>query len=458
MQKGSLKMLMFKIGALSIALALPALAAAQNETRDTIPIGSAPQPTTVVSAEPQDRVEDEKQYKAMQRAAYEKAGGFGLITLGFSKPEKVMLCDTIAQGYPVFAAQETDREQRIAKFNDVWRFEQRLKGPLAEAEAELGQGNLSSAKLKSNQAMNLLSMVGDPLLEASDVREEDDLMHMWAKNLAFRCGQMLDEWGIAQVSGEAPADYIKEKTRFRFRGADYAATFKDTDLAPYAREMCGDGDLPDFSDAPLDQRGLEGMSLLDWAIECDDKVAFEALIVAGADLSAIGLFEDPPLVRTATEKRLWYLTKLLDAGVNPDAMGRTETALRAATSDYGAMNYGGDTRAAYNLLRERGASLNFPSFRESMWDEWGLHGRNGGWNLILEHWDEFESDPVELASLAEEVLKGRLNWLKDQKPQARKVKKFLIEQYGVCFPVGNTYEMAKDERGFVIQPDCPTKP
>jgi hypothetical protein len=138
-------------------------------------------------------------------------------------------------------------------------------------------------------------------------------------------------------------------------------------------------------------------------------------------------------------------------------MGVSDTALKAATSDLDAMNSGGDTRAAFNLLRARGASLNFPNYGDSMWYQWGLHKRHDGWASILKHWDEFDSDPVELASLAEAVLEGRLEWLKDQMADAAKVKALLISEHGVCFPVGRTFEMAKDERGFVIQPDCPKR-
>jgi hypothetical protein len=213
----------------------------------------------------------------------------------------------------------------------------------------------------------------------------------------------------------------------------------------------------DFTAAPLDQRGENGMSLLDWAVECEDRAAFDALIAAGMDLNAPGLWKSPPVVNSATEKRLWYLTRLLDSGASPDAVGAGQSALEKATSDLDAINFGGDARAAFNLLRARGASLNFPDFQGSMWWQWGLHDRNGGWATILKHWDEFASDPVEMASLAESVLEGHLNWMNHQKDKAAKVKALLIEQHGVCFPVGRTYDMAKDERGFRIQPDCPTR-
>ncbi|MEL7445425.1 MAG: hypothetical protein AAGK02_06380 [Pseudomonadota bacterium] len=413
--------------------------------------GYAEPPPEIEFVEPTP--EELEAYEAMQRAAYEKHGSLGIITLGRDRSEIVVLCDTIAQSYSAAAAEETDRDERIAKFGDVWRFEQRVAQPLAEAKIDLGDDGYERATRQSYESMSLLSMMPDPLMEKSDI-QPGNVMHVWARNLAFRCGQMLDEWGIPRVNADPPLEYIRTMTRFRYRGADYTKIFENTDLVNYAQDMCNDGVAPNFTGAPLDQRGYEGMSLLDWAIECNDRRSFEALVAAGADLDATGLWEDPPLVRTASEGRLWYLTKLLDAGVNPDTMGRTETALRAATSDLDAINYGGDTRAAFNLLRERGATLSFPNFQKSIWQEWGLHETR--WDLILEHWDEFESDPVEMAGLLEGYLDGDWAWAKMEfEGEARQVKTLLIDLHGVCFPVGNTYEMERDERGFLIQSNCP---
>jgi hypothetical protein len=398
------------------------------------------------------------EFEPLQREAYKKYGPLGLVTLDMDRSEIVVMCHTVAQGYAAFAGEETDRERRVGKFAEVWRFEQRLQGPLEQARSALGERGYDRAVTTSNEAMGLLSMMGDPQLkedlQSGELKIGEDLMFGWVTGLAARCGQMLDEIDIARVSGDPPAEYIVSKTGFRYRGADYAAIFANTQLAPFAKTMCRDGAAPDFSGAPLDQRGYEGMSLLDWAIECNDRASFDALIAAGFDLDAKGLYEDPPLVTTASEKRLWFLTRLLDEGVSPDMMGRTETALVAANRDLDAINYGGDTRAAFNLLRERGATLNFPSFKDSMWYRWGLHETR--WDLILKHWDEFESDPVELASDLEYYLSGKMNWAKkEHESAAHQVKAFLIKKYGVCFPVGKTFEMKMNERGFRIQPDCP---
>ena len=415
-------------------------------------------PPTVIRTGPDSRAADPETitaYEAQQQEALEKYGAFGLVTLGMKKPEIVVLCETVAEGFAMFAAEDTDRDSRQAKFGEVWRFEQRLAEPLEQARKTLGESGYQRAKRRSNQAMGLLSMISEPHMEAEVRAAPDDLMYLWVKGLAFRCGQRLDEWGVATASGNPPPEYIEAKSGFRYRGADYVTTFADTGLGAFAKSMCREGAAPDFNGAPLDQRGKEGMSLLDWAIECDDRASFDALITAGFDLEAKGLWEDPPLVRVASEKRIWYLRRLLDEGVKADSMGRRGTALMTANRDLDAINFGGDTRAAFNLLRERGASLNFPNFRESMWQQWSLHETR--WDLILEHWDEFESDPVELADDLEYYLSGDMNWAKMEfEDAAREVKKLLISEHGACFPVGNAHQMKTDERGFRIQPNCPT--
>ena len=393
------------------------------------------------------------EFEALQRKAFEKYGALGVVTLGMDRPEIIVLCHTVAQTFAIIAAEENDRDRRIAKLVEVWRFEQRIAEPLEQARKTLGESGYNRALAKSSQSMNLLSMMPDPQLEQG-LQTDDELMFVWATTLAARCGQMLDEMGIAQVSASPPPEYFEVKTRFRYRGADFAEIFADTELGSYAKDMCRGGPAADFAGAPFDQRGYEGMSLLDWAIECDDRASFDALIAAGFGLDAKGLWEDPPLVRTASEKRLWFLRRLLDEGVSPDTMGRTKTALLTASDDLDAINSGGDTKAAFNLLRERGASLNYPNFQDSIWNRWSLHETR--WDLILEHWDEFESDPVELASVLEYYLSGDMNWArKETAGAARQVKALLAEEYGVCFPVGEAFQMKNDERGFRIQPDCP---
>lgn len=395
------------------------------------------------------------QIESLRRRAFEKYGPLGVITLGMSQPEVIVLCHTVAESFGGFAAAETDRDSRMAKFVGVWRFQQRLVKPLEQARKTLGESGYNRAVRQSGEGMNLLSMMPDPKLK-QELKAGGDLMFVWMTGLASRCDQMLDEMGIAKVTGDPPPAYFETKTRFRFRGADYAEIFAGTGLGPYAEKMCRGGAAPDFAGAPLHQRGHQGMSLLDWAIECEDRAAFDALIAAGIDLNANGLWGDPPLVSTASEKRLWFLTRLLDEGAKPDAMGQRETALVTAMSDLDAINSGGDTRAAFNLLRERGASLNFPVFDRSVWRRWGLHETR--WDLILEHWEEFKSDPVELASDLEFYLSGKMAWArKEYEGAAREVKARLIKEYGVCFPVGKVFDLKTDQRGFRIQPDCPKR-
>ncbi|UIP05580.1 hypothetical protein LY632_07580 [Erythrobacter sp. SDW2] len=448
-------MRLLTLGLLVASLALPPGALAQHPAESEP--GPAPGPSVQVYAMPADP-KAMAVYEAAQQEAFEKHGPFGVVTMRLNQHEIVVLCQTIAEGYASVAAEDTDHDRRIGKFADVWRFEQRLTEPLARAREALGEDGYASALSTGNQAMVLLSMLGDPQLEqdlqSGAVQADDDLMFGWVTNLAIRCGQRLDDMGIDRVSGDPPPEYIETMTGFRYRGATYAKVFAGTGLVRFAKAMCREESAPDFTGAPLDQRGEEGMSLLDWAIECNDRVAFDALIAAGFDLDATGLYEDPPLVRTASEKRLWFLSRLLDEGVSPDTMGRTKSALVEANDDLDAINFRGDTRAAFNLLRARGATLSFPTFRDSMWYQWSLHETR--WDLILRHWDEFESDPVELASDLEFYFSGEMNWAKKEHAAAAgEVKKLLVEQYGVCFPVGKPFEMETDERGFRMQPDCP---
>lgn len=349
-------MRLFALGLLVASLAVPPSALAQDPVEPMLD-------QTGVVYDLSDDPEPMEAYEALQQEVLQKHGSFGLVTMHLNENEIVVLCQTIAEGYASFAVEDTDRDRRISKFGDVWRFEQWLLAPLAQAREALGEDGYASAVSTSNQAMGLLSKMGDPQLEqdlqSRAVQAEDDLMFGWVTNLAIRCGQRLDTMGIARVSGEPSAEYLDNMTGFRFRGAGAAEIFAGTALVPYAGAMCRGEAAPDIMGAPLDQRGLEGMSLLDWAIECDDRASFDTLIAAGFDLDAKGLWEDPPLVRTASEKRLWFLTRLLDEGVNPDTMGQRESALVEANRDLDAINFGGDTRAAFNLLRARGATLTF---------------------------------------------------------------------------------------------------
>jgi hypothetical protein len=384
----------------------------------------------------------------------QERGVFGHFLLDLDESRRALACGDIAEYLANASATAADPRKRAERLPAAWRLNQRVASAQAQAKATLTKREIDRFELEFSQAMDVASLIPDPEMMKSKDFSESNFLFQYASALAMRCHQSLDENGVPDVSSEPPPEYIERHNRFRFRGMDYVIAFGGTAMEPYAKAICSGTSEFDFSGAPLEQRGYNMMSLLDWAVECEDKAAFEALIAAGFDLDAPGLWDNPPVVNSATEKRLWFLRRLLDAGANPDAMGNTKPALAEAMSDLDAINSGSDTRAAFNLLRERGASLNFPEFAKSVWFEWGLFGRNDGWSNILEHWDEFESDPVQLANLAEEVLEGDLEWLEPQKPQARKVKDLLIEEYNVCFPVGDILTMAKDERGFLIQPNC----
>ena len=419
-------------------------------------------PPSVTIAEVPELTRAERRAAKAAEAEYNKRiqqrGVFGAFLMDLDAPRRALACGRVADMLADGAAAAADPRKRTERLPQAWRLNQRVTAAREQALTTLTEDQIAIFDYDLGEVMNLSSMVPDPEYAQRDLDvSEGGFLYQFASMHALRCHQSLDENRVPDDTSQPTPEYIDRHTRFRFRGMDYAAAFAETQLAPYAKSICRNQAAFDFTGAPLDQRGLEGMSLLDWAIECEDRAAFDALIGAGFDLDAPGLWKSPPVVNSATEKRLWYLTRLLDAGASPDALGAGRSALEEATGDLDAINFRGDPRAAFNLLRARGASLNFPDFQGSMWLQWGLHDRNEGWTAILQHWDEFASDPVEMASLAEAVLVGHLNWMNDQKDEAAKVKALLIEQYGVCFPVGRTYEMAKDERGFRIQPDCPTR-
>lgn len=395
----------------------------------------------------------QKEFEALRKAAFEQYGSVGIMLLGQSNPQKVIFCSAVAQAHSGIAGAATDAAVREARFGDVWRLEERLAKPLEDAKRDLGDESFKRQQDEAGQAIGILSMMPDP--KAEELYEETgDLMYAFSGSLAFRCGQVLDDMGIPRVESEPPADYIAEKTRYRWRGLTYDQVFADTDLAPFAKNMCIEGASPDFASAPLDQRGKEGMSLLDWAIQCNDQASFEALVQAGADLNARGLWQDPPLVNSASKAKIWFLERLLDEGVNPDTEGRSGTALSEAYKDLDASNAGDNSRAAFHLLRERGASLNFPNFGRSMWSKWAYRFQTP----ILENWEEFDSDPVDLGSIISFSMSE--GWIQEKHlPAAEEIINRLTEDFGVCFPIERKQisEWRRDERGFKVQPDCPTE-
>jgi len=158
------------------------------------------------------------------------------------------------------------------------------------------------------------------------------------------------------------------------------------------------------------------------------------------------------LVNSASKAKIWFLTRLLDEGVNPDTQGRSDTALKRAYNDLDAINAGDTSRVAFNLLRSRGASLSFPNFHRSIWSEWAFRFPTP----ILENWDEFDSDAVELGSMISFGMSA--GWVQEKHlPAAEEVVKRLNRDFGVCFPIESKpdSEWDRDERGFKVQTDCP---
>lgn len=445
-----------------LAGAAAILLAQQVMAQDAVMIAPPPPPITFTIVEAPEPTRAERRAAKAAEAAYMKLvqerGVFGAFLMELDAPQRAIACGEITETLAQGSAAAADPRERAERLPQAWRLSQRVAAARKQAMTTLSEREIALLKNELGQVMTMSSLVPDPGYAKSELDvSEGGFLFQFAAMHARRCHQSLDENGVPDDTSQPTPEYIDRHTRFRFRGMDYEAVFAETDLGPYAQGICRNQAAFDFSAAPLDQRGKNGMSLLDWAVECEDRAAFDALIAAGMDLDAPGLWKSPPVVNSATEKRLWYLTRLLDSGASPDAVGAGRSALEKATSDLDAINFRGDPRAAFNLVRARGASLNFPDFQGSMWRQWGLHDRNEGWDLILKHWDEFASDPVEMASLAESVLEGHLNWMNDQKDKAARVKALLIAQYGICFPVGRPYEMAKDERGFRMQPDCPTR-
>lgn len=424
-------------GAAAIMLAQPAMA------QDEVMREPAPPPPTFTIIDAPEPTRAERRAAKAAEAAYMKRvqerGVFGAFLMELDAPQRAIACGEIAETLAQGAAAAAEPRERAERLPQAWRLSQRVAAAREQAMTTLSEREIARLKNELGQVMTMSSLVPDPEYAKIELDvSEGGFLFQFAAMHAQRCHQSLDENGVPDDTSQPTPEYIDRHTRFRFRGMDYAAAFAETGLGPFAQTICRNQAAFDFTGAPLDQRGDNGMSLLDWAVECEDRAAFDALIAAGMDLNARGLWKNPPVVNSATEKRLWYLTRLLDSGASPDAVGSGRSALVKATSDLDAINFGGDTRAAFNLLRARGASLNFPDSQGSMWHEWGLHDRNEGWDMILRHWDEFASDPVEMASLAESVLEGHLNWMNDQKGKAAKVKALLIEQYGLCFPVGRT--------------------
>jgi hypothetical protein len=371
---------------------------------------------------------------------------FKQLTDPMPRAQKVQFCAFVARNGAEMAGESPDPARRMARATLAAQLTARLASELAKATARLSSADLAAAEREHGQAMGLLSYAPSDELVALIRAEGEgaDIGGLFVEGVMKRCDALADRLKLPpapDIAVSAPA--------FRWKGAGAAETFASTGLVPFAERLCTGAGLTaaDFAAAPLAERGKDGVSLIDWAMQCGDKAGFGALIGAGADLEARGAFGDPPLVRAADKADLFWLDVLLAAGASPDAMGARDTALWAA---YDTMEPTGG--AAWQRLRAAGANLNFPDARGAIWSAWTLYA---DWEQILENWSAFDSDPVHLARGLSMDL-DRFGGPRGNPEALYEIKARLIADYGVCFPLGNLYGAPKDERGYLMQPGCMT--
>ncbi len=379
-------------------------------------------------------------------AADPAAQMFKRLTDPLPRARKVQFCAYVAANGGVLAGEAPDPATRSARATTAARLSARLAPELARANAGFSPENLARIERENREMMGLLSYApADALGEQLKAGGESvDIIGLFADDVMRRCDALADKLKLPAAPAIAAAE-----PGFRWFGGTAAETFTGTGLAPFAERLCKGEALAaaDFAAAPLAERGTEGTSLLDWAMACGDKAGFAAIVAAGAELDAAGVFSSPPLMQAAGKSDLFWLETLLAAGAKPDALGPEGTALNKAynTSD----PTGG---RAWQILRAAGASLNFPSAEQSMWWSFALYA---DWEQILANWDEFDSDPVALARSISMDLE-RSGGPRGNAKALEEIKARLIGGHGVCFPVGPTYGAPRDARGYLVQPDCNT--
>lgn len=373
---------------------------------------------------------------------------FKLLTDEMPRARKVMFCAYLAENAARQAAESPDPAVRVRRAATAAQLTARLAPDLAKARARLSPPEISAIEQENGQAMGLLSYAPSDEVRAQlkAGADQEDILGLFIDDVLKRCDAMLDTLGIAKAPLTTAPPPVPA---FRWRGLSAEEAFAGTGLAPFAVQLCAVplAAAPDFTGAPLTERGQDGISLLDWAMECGDKASFAALIAAGFDTAAPGASGNAALVRAAEKRDLFYLETLLAAAAKPDVMGSAKTAL--ATAWQSGTPGGG---AAFERLRAAGASLNFPGPDWSMWRTWSTYAR---WEEILANWSAFASDPVNLArsvsmELERSDTRGNVAALKE-------IKARLIAQHGVCFPVGPLIALPRDQRGFFTQPDCPPR-
>lgn len=399
---------------------------------------------------------------------------FQQMTGDMSRGRKVQFCAYLAQNAAEQASETPDAAKRMARASAAAQMTARLAPELAKANARLSANDLAAIESENDVIMGLLSYApSDELAAQIKAEGAGDLIGLFLADVMGRCDAMIDKLGIAKAQeGPAPAAPVT----FRWDGRTVDEAFVETAAAPFAKRLCRG--LPvsaaDFAGLPRGERDKTGLTLLDWTIQCRDRAGFTALIAAGG-LSALS---DTTLNLAAMRAKmgdLWFLGALLDNGVPPDSEGSvgsggmvmSEPVGTGATAGSIMSGAGGsgesvlsnlydplepDGGKAYQLMRAAGADINFPDYDGSMWSKWLFYAR---WDEILAHWGKFEGDPVKLGrSISVEL--ARPGKPRGNAANLEQIKARLVADHGFCFPVGALKDLPKDERGFYMQPDCPT--
>lgn len=370
---------------------------------------------------------------------------FAMATGSMKPAQRAQFCAYVGEKAEDIAAEAPDPQLRARLAADAQGLRARAAPLAAAADARQTPEQRSAARREIEQTMGLLSYAPSNRMRAaleSGAAGEDDILRLFVADVAARCQGLLDAMKVPPAP--IPAGPVVVPA-YRWRGKDGAGWFAGTALAPVAARICSGSAIKatDLANLPLAARGEAGLSLLDWAMACNGRAAFTALLDAGHDPDAPGIRQDPPLVRAADRRDLWFLQALLAKGARPDAQGTGKTAL--ATSFDRRAPDGGE---AFRMLRAAGASLNFPDPAFALWHDLGMTGR---WDLVVANWTEFRADPVKLGRWVT-VAEERAG---EKPPALAEIKRRLMAEHGVCFPVLGFDGLKKDARGHYIQPDCP---
>ncbi|MFZ9395855.1 MAG: hypothetical protein ACO25F_07335 [Erythrobacter sp.] len=379
------------------------------------------------------------------------AAAFAQLTGDLDPPRRAQFCGYVAHNALEHSGNSPDPALRLNRAVAARQLSARLAPMLAKANAASSPDELQAIEGENGQMMGLLSYApSDWIREQVEQGNagEDDILGLFVTDVVQRCNAMLDKMKVPPAAPLSEAEAATPPP-FTWDGDSAADIFADTALMPFTARLCTDGSATaaDFAGAPLDERGKDGTSLLDWAIECGDKTGIAALLDAGFNASKPGAFGEMPLARAAKRKVPSILQVLLERGVSPNAIGKPRSALAEA---YDPDVKGGGQN--FRLLREAGAGLGFPSFDWSMWSTWTLYAR---WEEILANLGEFDSDPVSLGRTVSRELER--DPPRASKAALEQIKARLIADFGVCFPIGALIDYPKDARGYYLQPDCPGK-